>query len=227
MTKILDIRTPGDWRRKHLKQAQFRWAIFFVETDSRTGGRRVALHEYPKKNVGYAEDMGRTSNRFTVQGYLIGKWPDKQGGKPISYIDLKNNLIECLEQDGPGILRLPLPYQGSDIKVMVEGYNVTETRERGGMCTVEMTFVEYGNPFYRANISTPPNVDKVASGLEKQVTGTATADTAAEVAPYAQISEEARKYLEGLEGPATFDERFGSGGAVDSGAGGGGGGTGW
>ena len=42
----------------------------------------------------YAEDMGRTANRFIVQGYLIGP----------NYLDLRDALITALEQDGPGIL---------------------------------------------------------------------------------------------------------------------------
>src|SRR6185369_6109076 len=100
------------------------------------GGRRTVLHEYPKRNVPYAEDMGKTANRFTVAGYLIGP----------NYLTLKDALVEALEMDGPGTLRLPMPYLGADVEVMVINYSVTESRERGGMCGVEMDFVEYGQP---------------------------------------------------------------------------------
>src|SRR4051812_45354637 len=127
--RIRDIHNP--WRDKW-QTATFRGATFFVETDVRGGGRRVALHQYPKRNTPYAEDMGHTANRFIVHGYLIG--PD--------YLDLKNSLIDALEKDGPGMLRLPLPYQMADVNVMVQAYSITEARERGGACAVEMDFVE-------------------------------------------------------------------------------------
>src|SRR5262245_21955657 len=123
--ELREVPAVGNWREDYV-QAQFRDAIFFVETDSRSGGRRVAVHQYPKRNVPYAEDMGRTAVRITVQGYLISNWgrspaadADTAGrgrqGEPIDYRILKNNLIEALERDGPGWLRLPMQYLKQDI----------------------------------------------------------------------------------------------------------------
>jgi prophage DNA circulation protein len=210
---------PTNWRNKY-KQAQFRWAIFFVENDARAGGRRVAVHQYPKRNVPYAEDMGRSAVRFTVQGYLIGKMtgqrrnppgrfgPDDEnvafGGPPqlgaaneeVSYLDLKDNLIECLEQDGPGVLQLPLPYKMQTIKVMVQAYTITESRERGGICTVDMDFIEYGDPTYRSTVSTPAEIEKSAGGMEKAVEGEITKATADIVGVYDKAYSEALKFIE-------------------------------
>jgi len=187
MSSIKDI--PTNWRDKY-QRAQFRWAIFFVEQDGRGGGRRVALHQYPKRNIPYAEDMGRTANSFTVQGYLIGRITNDPADG-VSYLDLKNNLIECLEQDGPGMLRLPLPYKMSDVMVMVQSYSITESREKGGICTVEMSFVEYGDPTYRPIISTTGQLQQSTSNVEQAVTGPPTPDTPQEAAPYAQIYNDA------------------------------------
>jgi prophage DNA circulation protein len=64
--------SPSSWRR-HWVQAQFRDAIFYVETDARSGGRRVAVHQYPKRNIPYAEDMGRSAITIQVNGYCIGR----------------------------------------------------------------------------------------------------------------------------------------------------------
>ena len=86
-------KVPTPWRDKW-QNAQFRGARFFVEQGAQMGGRRVALHQYPKRNVPYAEDMGKQANRFSVSGYCIG--PD--------YLDAKDALIEALEKDGPGML---------------------------------------------------------------------------------------------------------------------------
>lgn len=174
MDKRLVSKSP--WRQK-FRDAWFRGASFHVETDVRAGGRRVALHQYPKRNTPYAEDMGRSANTFQVQGYLIGP----------NYLDDKEILVACLEKDGPGLLRLPLPYQGSDVMVMVQQYTVTESRERGGMCTVDMTFVEYGDPAYRPTVSTPAQIDQSAQKVESSVMGPPAPTTVAETAPYTSV----------------------------------------
>jgi prophage DNA circulation protein len=176
--RITDFHTP--WRDKY-KQAWFRGAFFHVDTDRRSGGRRVALHQYPKRSIPYAEDLGRQANGFSVAGYLIG--PD--------YLVAKDTLIQALEQDGPGLLRLPLPYAMADMTVMVRGYAVTESRERGGMCTAEMEFVEYGTPLYRPTISTTAQIMASAVSLENVVLGPPTAITAEQAAAYLRIYQNA------------------------------------
>jgi prophage DNA circulation protein len=176
---ITELKSP--WRQK-FQQAWFRGAIFYVDADARAGGRRVALHQYPKRNIPYAEDMGRTANNFSVQGFLIGP----------NYLDDRDILIACLEQDGPGLLRLPMPYQGSDVQVMVQSYIVTETRQQGGYCTVEMTFVEYGDPAFRQTISSGSQIQTAASNVESAVAGPATADTAQQTQPYADVFNSAK-----------------------------------
>jgi prophage DNA circulation protein len=163
-------RFKNPWRDKY-REAAFRNAQFFVETDARQGGRRVALHEYPKRNVPYAEDMGRKALRFLVQGYLIGP----------KYLDQKNLLVKALEKDGPGMLRLPLPYEMQDVKVMVMGYTVTEARETGGYCKVDMDFAEYGDPQYRQAVSTAGQIEDSAFKLEDQMIGPAKRKTDEEV----------------------------------------------
>jgi hypothetical protein len=105
--------------------------------------------------------MGRKAKRFLVQGYLIGP----------KYWEQKNHLIEALEKDGPGLLRLPLPYQMHDVKVMVMAYTVTEAREKGGYAQLDMDFIEYGDPQYRQQISTAGQIEDKAFTLEDQLIG--------------------------------------------------------
>jgi prophage DNA circulation protein len=158
----IKTKLPNPWRSRY-QPAAFRNAQFFVETDMRVGGRRVAVHEYPKRNTPYAEDMGRKATRILVQGYLIGP----------HYWEQKNRLIGELDKDGPGLLRLPLPYQMADVKVTVVSYTVVEGRERGGMCVLEMDFVEYGDPQFRAQVSTAGQIEDSAFKLEDQLIGPA------------------------------------------------------
>jgi prophage DNA circulation protein len=118
----------------------------------------------------------------------------------VSYLDLKNALIDALDQDGPGVLRLPLPYNMADVTVMVQQYSISESRERGGVATVEMQFVEYGDPAYRPTISTAGNIEQSATALETSMLSTATGLPASQVfnsnsftlaAPYYQVYSQA------------------------------------
>lgn len=183
---MLITQLSNPWRDRW-QQAQFRGAIFFVEVGGRGGGRRVALHQYPKRDVPYAEDMGRTANSFTVQGYLIGPF----------YLDQRDALIEALEAAGPGLLRLPLPYRGSDVNVMVRQYSITEARERGGMCGIEMDFVEYGDPAYRPTTSASGNIENSAAAVEQSVASQPQSD--GEI-PAQQTAIEAQPYVSTFNG---------------------------
>ena len=134
--RITDVNPGGDWRQ-WLQPASFRGIIFHVETGGVAGGRRVAQHEFPKRNVGYAEDMGRRIRRWTMQGYLI----IRPGN--LDYTQARNSLIVALEQDGPGTLVHPTLGQQ---QVMVDTFSYQETRQKGGYCMFEMIFVEAGSP---------------------------------------------------------------------------------
>jgi prophage DNA circulation protein len=120
------------WRRFE-GNASFRGVAFHVDTRTRASGRRIAMHEYPKRDIPYAEDMGRRARKFPITGYLIG--PD--------YLTQKNRLIEVFEAEGPGLFQHPA--LGS-INAVVDSYTVLESRERGGMCNIEVQFCEAGLP---------------------------------------------------------------------------------
>lgn len=122
------------WRQR-LVPASFAGVEFHVEQQARNSGRRVVTHEYPKRNVPYAEDMGRHARRYQITGYLVGP----------NYDQDKLDLISVLENSDGG----PLidPYLGGEELVCIcERYSVTEVRERGGYCVFEMAFVELGAP---------------------------------------------------------------------------------
>lgn len=124
------------WRLR-LQPASYNGVQFHVETGVRTGGRRIALHEFPKRDEPYAEDMGRRAKRFTVQAYVIG--PD--------YEDQRDALISQFEREGSG--RLVLPTSFDEKTVVVETYSVTENRQRGGYAEFSITFVEAGKDLWQ------------------------------------------------------------------------------
>ena len=129
--------------RDALLPASFRGAFFHVEAGSKESGRRIVVHEFPKKDVPYSEDMGRRARQFTVRGYCI-TFPVETGVPNYSndYRTARDNLILALESsDGPGVLQLPTI---DPISVVNPQYRWTEEERLGGYCTFDMTFVEYG-----------------------------------------------------------------------------------
>lgn len=118
------------WKDRLLK-ASFRGARFHMEDNSREGGRRVVLHEYPMRDDPATEDMGRRARTFTVNGYTIGENYDLQ----------LEALIAACEAAGPAVLTLPnAPPQ----MVRCDTYSSLSTREEGGFGSIEMTFIEAG-----------------------------------------------------------------------------------
>jgi prophage DNA circulation protein len=142
----IEERSPASWRAS-LRTAKFRNAAFHVEQIGRQSGRRIALHEYPKRDDPYAEDMGRRTIAFDVTGYII------QGDMLLGrdYRQARNALVLALEKEGPGTLIHPTM---DELQVACDRYSITETRDRGGFCTFEMHFVEAGR---QANKSTSQN----------------------------------------------------------------------
>lgn len=130
MATIQEV-APAPWRMK-LIPAMFGGVEYHVEQQARSGGRRVVLHEYPKRDTPYAEDMGRHAFRYQITGYLVGP----------RYNEVKKRLMRALDNSEGGTL--VDPYLAEPLKCICEKYSVTETRQRGGYCTFEMTFVELG-----------------------------------------------------------------------------------
>jgi len=140
MAAITDIQNP--WRTLLKTMASWRGVNFHVETGAKLGGRRTVVHEYPKRDEPYSEDMGRQAQRFHFSGYLIYR-PDNYR---YNYVRQRELLVEALDQDGPGILIHPVFTFGRALQCMCERYTMTENRQRGGFTEFEMQFVELGKP---------------------------------------------------------------------------------
>ena len=148
MTAILDLRYGRDhvrnpWREFY-KPASFRGVTFHCQIDSRESGRRIVEHEFPKKNLPYAEDMGRRAKSFSVRGYIIVFQHDVDDN-PLFKLDYRTQrdlLRNALETEGVGALILPT---AKDVEFVVcTSYKLTEENQHGGYCTFDMQFMEAG-----------------------------------------------------------------------------------
>ncbi|MBR0879104.1 hypothetical protein ACVMGC_004768 [Bradyrhizobium barranii subsp. barranii] len=139
MANIFDV--PSAWRDE-LMPASYNGARFHCEVNTRESGRRIVEHEFPKKELPYAEDMGRQAREFSVRGYCVVYPYDSEILLfTRDYRAPRNLLIDALEKEGPGVLQLPTqPPQ----LVVCSRYRITEEERFGGYCVFDMMFLEYG-----------------------------------------------------------------------------------
>jgi prophage DNA circulation protein len=140
MGTIFDV-SKAPWRGE-MVPASFRACRFFVEANSKEGGRRIVEHEFPKRDLPYAEDLGRKAQEFTVRGYFI-TYPHNTNIDPfqLDYREPRDRLITALDKGEPGLLQLPTQ---APLWVVCPRYRLTEEERFGGYCVVDMTFMEYG-----------------------------------------------------------------------------------
>jgi prophage DNA circulation protein len=144
------------WRLR-LQPASYNSVPFKVDADSKGSGRRIVQHEWPKKNIPYAEDMGRRIRKFTIAAYIIS------GPRQADYEANRDDLIAQLETEGAGILIHPTFAQDSGLPVVVDTYTVTEKREKGGFCEIEINFVEAGQPAFSSPLTDTQGVANSAA----------------------------------------------------------------
>lgn len=119
--------------RDDLRAGKFRDATFHIESHDASGGRRLAVHEYPLRDTPYPEDMGRATRKWAVTAYLLGA----------DYMLSRDALVAALEAAGPGTL--VHPYLGT-LRVAVADFRFTESTREGGMARFSINFVEAADP---------------------------------------------------------------------------------
>jgi len=144
--------------RDELVPASFRGVVFHVEIGSKSGGKRLVLHEFPKSDNGFVENMGQRLKRFTVMGYVLGD----------DFISLRNSLVQALDEPTPGFLSLPTGFSGM---VQCESYNTNERREVGGLAEVEMSFFESGQSPSFFSTDTKSGIDAASIAALKPILG--------------------------------------------------------
>ncbi len=113
-----------------MRKASFRGIEFEVTDRSWTSGRRVQKHEYPNKEVGWVEDLGKKMESFPITAFVIGD----------NYEVQRDALKEACCREGPGILVHP---DYGSIEVVCESISVKETVQRR-TAVFELTFCESG-----------------------------------------------------------------------------------
>lgn len=124
------------WRDR-LQPASFRGVAFEYLADDVSGiGRRNQLHEYPKRDQGYVEDMGRSTESIDIEARLVGA----------DYLARLDELLKALRAEGPG--ELVHPFYGRLQVVANPACRVRHSMEDGGLCQISLSFTESGENQY-------------------------------------------------------------------------------
>lgn len=117
-----------------LHPASFRGVPFQAKSDDAGFGRRGQVDEYPYRDKPHTEDTGRATREFNLTAVLVGA----------DYIQRRDRLLEALETPGPGTL--VHPWYGEMQATLKPGAlaRVSHSDAEGGMCRVQMLFVEAG-----------------------------------------------------------------------------------
>ncbi|MDA3920968.1 MAG: DNA circularization N-terminal domain-containing protein [Salinisphaera sp.] len=136
-----------DWRAQ-LRKASFRGIEFYYSGAGSDGnGRRVVVHQYPKRDDVDIEDLGANARRFSISGYLLGS----QLGSAL--FNVRDQLEAAFNAAGPGTL--VHPHYGA-ISVHVESAPLSYNTRQGGMVSFEAQFVRASSalPQPRATLDT-------------------------------------------------------------------------
>ena len=117
--------------KNNLRPASLRGVPFHTADRKLASGRRIELHEFPKRDAPYPEDMGKASRTWSVEAYVIGD----------DYMSRRDRLLRAGEQLGPCQYS---DHWGLSQTVVVKSIAVTETSREGRYCRLEIEMVEAG-----------------------------------------------------------------------------------
>ncbi|EOS94146.1 DNA circularization N-terminal domain-containing protein [Erwinia tracheiphila] len=109
-------------------KGSFRGVPFrMIEDTTLTGGRRIVRHEYPLRDEGLTEDMGRALRQYAFTAVVVGD----------DYFDQRDALINALEARDVGELVHP---NWGTLNVRIETYTVRESCGAQGNAIFSITF---------------------------------------------------------------------------------------
>lgn len=109
-------------------RGSFRGVPFLVEDNQGVnGGKRLVKHEYPLRDDGLTEELGKRMRAYYVRCLVIGD----------NHVEQAKALIEALEKSGKGTLKHP--YFG-EVEVILEDYKATHSTAHQRVTRFDITF---------------------------------------------------------------------------------------
>ncbi|RUR94700.1 hypothetical protein PB16LOC_00997 [Pectobacterium versatile] len=133
--------TGNKWRwEDYLHQASFRGVPFAVVAADGAFGRRQAVHEYPYRDTAWVEDIGRSTRKMTLKGFLI---QDSAKYNAPDVIKQRESLIAACEAFGSGTLIHPTLGELT-VSIPEGGLRISESMDSGRIFEFSLTIIESG-----------------------------------------------------------------------------------
>lgn len=139
-----------------LQPASYRGIPFGVLGGEIKFGRRNAIHEYPKRDEVWVEDMGRSARRITMSGFLVENSLVYGGG---SVIAQRERLIAACEAPGDG--ELVHPTLGRLTVSMLDG-SAGEELDKGRVFEIKFSFIVGGKRIFPTTVASTGNAVQAA-----------------------------------------------------------------
>jgi prophage DNA circulation protein len=152
-------RLSGGSYWSQLQQASFRGVPFAVTSITNRFGRRNAIHEYPFRDEPWIEDLGKSSRRFQISGFIVGD----------DVIAQRSRMIDAVEAPGDGTLVHPTLGR---IQVALINFSADEDI-RGRVFRFTFDFIRQGQRLYPS--ATPSGTDAVGDAAAATNTSAAAA----------------------------------------------------
>jgi prophage DNA circulation protein len=147
-----------------LQKAAFRGIPFAVRSSDSHWGRRIAVHEYPYRDTPWVEDLGRSTRRLTVSGFLISNSLIYGGGDVIAQ---RARMVAACETAGTAILVHPTLGQIS-VNLAADGFNISERWDAGRYFEIVFNLIESGALLFPSiGTATGDLVGEAASKLDE------------------------------------------------------------
>ncbi|MCC3740214.1 hypothetical protein FS594_15565 [Rahnella aquatilis] len=124
----------------HIHPASFRGVPFAIIDAEGNFGRRQAVHEYPYRDTVWVEDLGRSTRRLTLSGFII------QSSLIYSAADVmtqRDNLIAACESAGAGTLVHPTLGELT-VSIPDGGLKLRESKDSERVFEFSLTVIESG-----------------------------------------------------------------------------------
>jgi prophage DNA circulation protein len=116
--------------------ASFRGVPFHVESDQESGGRRVAVHEFPLRDDPFLEDLGEAPRKYEVTAYVAA-----DSGNAAATQGRVAALLAALSANGASVLVLPL---AGPRQARCTEFRRAFERDRLGYAAITATFIREG-----------------------------------------------------------------------------------
>lgn len=115
--------------RDQLRESSFRGVPFYFQESSKPVGRRVQVHQYPRRDKAFVEDLGGVAKEWSIEAFVFGD----------DYMSVRDDLIEALNSEGSG--EFIHPREGS-LWVKAGLGSVSESTSEGGYAKFTILFLE-------------------------------------------------------------------------------------